>query len=177
MRQDPRSCAFFFFKQKTAYEIGGRARTACREGFHLNFGPHRLYERGAAVIHLRGLGVAIDGAPRGPNGGFAIWRGAKHTLPVGCCSLLTTGLFGLGPKLEVARFLDGIPRMDISRLHGVAIASWLRTHVRDPRVLEYVLALVRFTTYCDAPDQLSAAAAIEQLKLSLTGSVLYLHNG
>jgi protoporphyrinogen oxidase len=27
-------------------ELGGRARTECRAGFHLNFGPHQLYERG-----------------------------------------------------------------------------------------------------------------------------------
>src|SRR5438552_8956550 len=73
-------------------DVGGRARTECRFGFHLNFGPHRLYERGAAVLGLRALGVPIDSAPRGPNGGLAILRGSKHTLPVGYFSLLTTGL-------------------------------------------------------------------------------------
>jgi protoporphyrinogen oxidase len=100
-----------------ADEIGGRARTQCRKGFHLNFGPHRLYERGAAVAGLRQLGVPIDGAPRGPNGGFAIWRGTKHALPVGCCSLLTTDLFDLAAKLEAARFLAAIPAVRVSALH------------------------------------------------------------
>jgi phytoene dehydrogenase-like protein len=160
-----------------ADEIGGRARTQCRKGFHLNFGPHRLYERGAAVAGLRQLGVPIHSAPRGPNGGFAIWRGTKHTLPVGYCSLLTTDLFGLAAKLEAARFLAAIPAVRVSALHDVALGEWLGTQVRDPRVLEFVLALVRFTTYANDPERLSAAAAIEQLALSLAGPVLYIHQG
>src|SRR5215470_7754640 len=160
-----------------ADEIGGRARTDCREGFHMNVGPHRLYERGAAVSGLRALGVSLDSAPRGPSGGFAIWRGEKHTLPVGYCSLLTTGLIGLSAKREIARLLAAVPAVDVSMLQRVPIAEWLRTEVRDPRVVELILAMVRFTTYSDEPDQQSAAAALAQLTLSLTGSVLYVHRG
>jgi phytoene dehydrogenase-like protein len=160
-----------------ADEIGGRARTQRRKGFCLNFGPHRLYERGAAVAGLRQLGVRLDAAPRGPNGGFAIWRGTKHTLPVGYCSLLTTDLFGLTAKLEAARFLAGIPALPVSALHDVALGEWLGTQVHDPRVLEFVLALVRFTTYANDPERQSAAAAVEQLALSLAGPVLYIHQG
>jgi phytoene dehydrogenase-like protein len=40
-----------------------------------------------------------------------------------------------------------------------------------------VLALVRYTTYCDDPDRLSASAAIDQLRLSIQGDVLYIHDG
>ena len=157
--------------------IGGRARTDCREGFELNLGPHRLYERGAAVIGLRALGLRIDCASRGPNGGFAIRRGAKHTLPVGCCSLLTTDLLGQPAKQELARFLSAVPMVDLAPLHHVPLARWLRAEVRDPRVLELIVAMVRVTTYSDEPDRLSAAAALEQLSLSLTGPVLYVHHG
>src|SRR5262245_65716650 len=71
-----------------ADEIGGRARTDRREGFHMNVGPHRLYERGAAVDGLRALGVPLDSAPRGPSGGLAIWGGAKKTLSHGDCGRL-----------------------------------------------------------------------------------------
>jgi phytoene dehydrogenase-like protein len=158
-------------------ELGGRARTQCRAGFHLNCGPHQLYERGAAVVGLRALDVTVDGAPRGPNGGLAICRGVKHTLPVGCFSLMTTGLLGLSAKRDMAAFLTEVPTIDVSSLHGVPLAEWLRTRVRDPDVVQVVLALIRFTTCCDEPDRLSAAAAIDQLKLSLMGSVLYIHQG
>jgi phytoene dehydrogenase-like protein len=160
-----------------AADFGGRARTEHRAGFHLNLGPHRLYERGAAVAGLRQLDVAIDSAARGPNGGLAICGGVKHTLPVGCFSLLTTGLLGLSAKREVAKFLAEVPSLEVSALQRVPVREWLGTRVRDPRVLQFALALIRFTTYCDEPDRLSAAAAVDQLKLSLMGSVLYVHQG
>jgi phytoene dehydrogenase-like protein len=67
--------------------------------------------------------------------------------------------------------------MDVSGLQGVPLSEWLRTRLRDPNVLRVALALIRFTTYSDEPDRLSAAAAIDQLKLSLIGSVLYIHQG
>src|SRR5262245_64570011 len=88
---------------REAAEVEGRAGTHFCHGFHLNVGPHRLYERGAAVHALRVLGVPVAVAPRGPNGGFAVWRGQRFTLPVGFCSMLTTGLFGPHAKREAAR--------------------------------------------------------------------------
>jgi phytoene dehydrogenase-like protein len=160
-----------------AAELGGRARTERRGGYYLNFGPHRLFERGAAVAGLRALDVAVDGSARGPNGGLAIRGGVKHTLPVGCLSLMTTGLLGLSGKREMAKFLTAVPTMDLTSLQSLPLTEWLRTSVRDPSVLQLILAFIRFTTYCDEPDRLSAAAAIDQLKLSLTGSVLYIHQG
>jgi phytoene dehydrogenase-like protein len=160
-----------------AAEVGGRARTRSCHGFHLNFGPHRLYERGAAVKALRALEVPIDGAPRGPNGGFAVWRGERFTLPVGLCSLLTTGLFGPHAKREAARLLASIPTIDITTLHRVSFRDWLRTRLDDPDVLRLVLAFVRSATYSDDPDRLSASAALDQLRLSMSGAVLHLHHG
>ena len=160
-----------------ATEIGGRAKTECRDGFHVNYGPHRLYERGAAVKALRALGVAIDAAPRGPNGGFAVWRGRKYTLPVGFCSLLTTALVGARAKREVASLFTSLPTVRVDALQRVSIGEWLRTHVKDAGVIQVVLAFVRYTTYCDDPERQSAGAAIEQLRLSIGGAVLYIHRG
>src|SRR5262245_47171568 len=66
-------------------ERGGRARTAQRGGYQLNYGPHCLYARGPAVAALAQLDIAIHAAPRGPNGGLAVWRGRTFTWPVGLC--------------------------------------------------------------------------------------------
>jgi protoporphyrinogen oxidase len=129
-----------------APQLGGRARTECRSGFHFNFGPHRLYERGAAVEGLRALEVAVDGAPRGPNGGFAIRGGVTHTLPVGCFSLLASDLLGPSGKREIAAFLAGVPAMEAASLQRLSLTTWLRTWLRDPNVLEVMLAMIRFTT-------------------------------
>jgi phytoene dehydrogenase-like protein len=160
-----------------AIELGGRARTECRDGFHLNYGPHRLFEGGAAVHLLRRLGVTVNGAARGPNGGLAVWRGRAYTLPVGCCSLLTTGLLGARAKREIARLLAAMPAIDIRALHHVSIGDWLRIHVEDADVIQLMLALVRFTTYGNDPERQSASAALDQLRLSMSGAVLYVHHG
>jgi phytoene dehydrogenase-like protein len=160
-----------------ATETGGRARTHCCQGFHVNYGLHRLYERGPAVQALRALDVPIDSAPRGPNGGFAVWRGQRFTLPVGFCSLLTTGLLGPRAKREASRLLASIPAVDIDVLDRVPFSDWLRTRVDDPDVLQLVRAFVRSATYSDDPERLSASAAVDQLRLSMAGSVLHLHQG
>jgi protoporphyrinogen oxidase len=160
-----------------AHEVGGRARSQSQAGFDLNVGPQRLFESGAAVTGLRRLGVSLPTAPRGPHGGFAIWRGSKYTFPTGCFSLLVTSLFGSTAKLELARFLTRVPAVDVSNLHGVPVTEWLRSQIEDPRVVEFALALVRFTTYANDPDRQSAAGAVEQLKLKLSGPIVYLHSG
>lgn len=158
-------------------EVGGRARGHCHDGFNLGLGSHYLFEGGAAVSGLRRLGLSLPAAPRGPNGGFAVWRGTKHMLPTGCFSLLVTGLLGPTAKLELARFLTRVPTLDVSVLHDVSVREWLRTELEDPRVIEFALALVRFATHANDPDRQSAAGAVEQLKLKLGGATLYLHSG
>ena len=160
-----------------AQELGGRARTDRQHGFDLNYGPHRLYEGGAAVIGLRTLGIPIDAAARGPNGGYAIWRGRKHTLPVGLCSLLTTDLFGPQAKREIARVMTAIADVDSRSLQHVSIGAWAKMEIADEDVRQMVLAFVRYTTYCNDTDRFSAAAAVDQLQLSLRTRVLYVHNG
>lgn len=158
-------------------ELGGRARTDRHHGFDLNYGPHRLYEGGAAVAGLRSLRIHVDAAARGPNGGYAVWRRRKHTLPVGLCSLLTTGLLSARAKREIARVMRAVADLNSQSLQHVSIGDWARTHIADDDVLHVVLAFVRYTTYCDDPDRLSAAAALDQLQLSLRSRVLYVHNG
>jgi len=156
---------------------GGRAQTLEHEGFRLNFGPHRLYGHGAAAAGFRELGVRIPAAARGPNGGLAICRGHVHTLPVGHCSLMATDVLPLDAKLELARFLAGVPRIDTGPLQHVSLDDWLRTRIHDRYVLNLVTALIRSATYSDELHLLSAAAAVEQLALSVRGPVLYVHGG
>ncbi|HEY1308558.1 MAG TPA: FAD-dependent oxidoreductase [Vicinamibacterales bacterium] len=158
-------------------EMGGRAKTECRDGFHLNYGPHRLYEMGPAARTFRELGVPINSATRGPNGGFAVLRGGRYTLPVGFCSLLTTGLLGAWAKRELARLLTSMSKVDIDALNCISIGRWLQVNVHDPDVIQLVHAFVRYATYCDDPEHQSASAAIAQLRLSIGSPVLYIHHG
>jgi phytoene dehydrogenase-like protein len=160
-----------------APDVGGRAVTTVERGFHLNLGPHALYRGGPAETVLRALDVPIDGGVPPVSGAFAVDRGRKHALPGGLVSLLTTGLFGVGAKLETARLLGGIGRIDPTPWHGRPLAEWVTQAVRHPDVRRLVLALSRVATYTNAPDVHSAGSVITQVQAALGRGVLYLHHG
>src|SRR5262245_23273593 len=86
-------------------EPGGRARTRDERGFRFNMGPHALYLGGAAMAALHELGIDPAGGTPPTSGGLAYRAGQLHALPGGAVSLLSTGLFGIGDKLEFGRLL------------------------------------------------------------------------
>ena len=51
----------------------------------------------------------------------------------------------------------------VGNLYQTSLQTYLETLVSSLRVRSVVFALVRLSTYCDAPDQVSAGAVIEQL--------------
>ena len=157
--------------------LGGRAWTFSRDGFHFNFGPHRLFGGGAAIAGFRELGIPIDAAVRGPNGGLAICHGRAHTLPLGHCSLMATSVLQGPAKLELARILVEVPRLDLSTLQTIGVRDWLAGRVNDTRVRSLLSALIRAATYCNDLERLSAAAGLQQLALALRGPVLCIHEG
>ncbi len=160
-----------------ASALGGRAATTAVGDFRFNLGPHALYAGGHGSAVLRELGVAFRGGKPSASGGFAVARGAKHALPGGFLSLLTTGLFGLPAKLETARLLAGFGRIDARPLGRVPMSEWSDANVRHPDVRQLVAALVRVATYSHDPERLSAGAAIAQVQPALSSGVLYLDGG
>jgi phytoene dehydrogenase-like protein len=156
---------------------GGRAATRNRQGFLFNLGPHALYRAGTLHQTLKMLGVEVRGRTPDANGGFAIREGRLHTLPAGLTSLLTTGLLGLGGKFELARMQSRLLQVDTNAIQRQSLASWLDANVGDAGVRGVLEMLARVTTFTNDPDHQSAGAAIEQLQLSLRGSVLYLDGG
>src|SRR5262245_34731058 len=105
--------------------LGGRAATTLAGEFRFNLGPHALYAHGHAAAVLRELGVTFTGAKPSASGAFAVSGGAKHALPGGFLSLITTGLFGLQAKLETARLLAGFGRIDARPHARVPMSDWL----------------------------------------------------
>jgi phytoene dehydrogenase-like protein len=158
-------------------ETGGRARTRLDQGFAFNMGPHALYLSGAAMPALRELGIDPAGSSPAASGGLAYCGGKLHALPGGAVSLLTTGLLGPGEKLEFGRLLTRLPRIDAAAETATPLSEFLAREVRSPRVRDLVLAVVRVTSYSHAPEQISAAAALEQLVLGLGQGVRYLDGG
>lgn len=158
-------------------ELGGRARTREDRGFLFNQGPHALYRGGAAMAALRELGIDPAGSAAHTSEALAIRDGRLHALPGGPVSLLTTGLLRLSEKLELARLLASLPKLDTASLDGVTLASYLRDALRHAGVREIVAAVVRLTGYANAPEEISAGAALEQLRLGLGTGVRYLDGG
>src|SRR5215475_1743580 len=156
---------------------GGRARTDVEHGFHFNLGPHALYAGGAAIRILRELGIEFQGRLPATSGGFAIDRGARHTLPVGPISLLTSGLFGLGTKLESARLLGGIGNFDARGVERLSLSEWAEREIRRDDARRLFHSIMRLSTYADEPKRQSAGAAIAQLQSALASGVLYLDGG
>ena len=153
--------------------VGGRARALAAAGFVFNQGPHALYD-GPARAFLRALGVPFKGDYR--PGGHLVRAGRRHTLPLGPLSLLTTGALSLGGRVEAARWLSGLGRLDTAPFAATTWADWLLTHVVREEVRHLLLAFSRLSSYANHPHRQSAAAALDQLRLAARG-VLYLDGG
>lgn len=158
-------------------ELGGRAATQERGGFLFNQGAHALYAGGAAHAALRDLGVAVSARPPPLSGGFALRRGRLHTLPVGTVSLLSTGLVGLRQKMQLARLFAALPRIPPASWDGRPLAALLVALGVDGVARELLEALVRLTTYQDAPEALDAGAALRQLQCGQRPGVRYVDGG
>ena len=157
--------------------LGGRADTHDHEGFLFNVGPHALYRAGEGLRVLASLGIRPQGGVPGVSGGYAVAGGRAHALPGGFLSLLTTSLFGVGAKLETARLLVGLGRIDPAGLERLTLQRWIEREIRHPDVRALLAALARLSTYAHCPERLSAAAALRQIQLALAKSVLYVDGG
>lgn len=161
---------------EAARTLGGRARTQRRNGFDLNLGPHALYRHGAGIEHLRALGLPLHGGVPSPDG-IALFEGEMGRLPTTPVGLMTSRLLGARARLEAARFFLRWPTIDSAPLAGISVDAWIDDTLRDPVLRRLVRALVRLFTYAAESDHLSAAAAIEQGKIGISGNVLYLDGG
>lgn len=160
-----------------AAAAGGRAASQEEGGAWLNLGPHALYRGGAGRRVLAELGIDPAGAaPRG-SGSLALDGGQVHALPVGLLSMLSTGMLGLGEKVEVARLLQGLGSIDPDSLAGLSVRRWIDRAVQRPGSRRLLEALVRVATYANAPDLIDADETVRQLQRAAGEGVLYVHGG
>ncbi|HND31457.1 MAG TPA: FAD-dependent oxidoreductase [Myxococcota bacterium] len=150
--------------------LGGRGKSAVVEGGTLNLGPHALYLKAAGAPVLHSLGIQ----PRGkkpPTTGKVLLNGRLDELPGDPFSLLRTGALTHKGRLSLSLFLSTLP---LSRPTG-SVQTWLAPLPADTRRL--VEALVRVSSYCNAPDRMDAGFAADQLWAALAGGVMYLDGG
>jgi phytoene dehydrogenase-like protein len=157
--------------------LGGRARTTNEDGFFMNLGPHALYRGGPGMKLLNELGIEPSGNTPKVSGQFAIKGGVKHTFPSGVVSMLATGLFDLSAKLEAARLLGAVAKIQGAALEDATVEEWLDQTISHDDVRSFILAVFRLATYTNAPDKMSAGVTLEQLKMAITSNVLYIDHG
>ncbi|MFD0674633.1 phytoene desaturase family protein [Cohnella sp. GCM10027633] len=152
--------------------LGGRAASQHMASARVNLGGHALYKSTLPI--LREVGVMPSGASPKAAGSFVFGAAGERLLALPFGKLLLGGYLRWSEKLQVIRFYGGIRKIDTSELHGVSMREYLERNIPSPRVRNVLLGLVRVATYCNAPELLSAGAAIDQLKIA---QVLYVDGG
>ena len=126
---------------------------------------------------LRSLGIDLSGGTPSASGAYALQGERTYALPGGPISLLTTGLLRVAGKLELGRWLTQVAHVDSEALDRTSLERWLATTFRDPTARCLVQALVRLTSYANAPTVQSAGAHVRQLQAALSGNVRYIDGG
>lgn len=160
-----------------SHSLGGRAATSERHGVRFNLGPHALYRSGQAYKILRELGIEFTGGIPKVGGTVGVRNGRKHLLPSGAMTLLTTGLFSLPAKLEAARLLATLPKIDAGKLNHLTVREWLDKEIRATELRQFIQAFFRLGTYANDPERQSAGLALAQFQMALKESVLYPDSG
>ena len=156
--------------------LGGRGATTVQDGVSFNLGPHALYCRGDLFRLCKELGVPFTG--RAPNSGRSqlVLGRRRFDLPAGLWGLLTSRLFGLREKWQLARLFSRIGTINPRTLEGQSAAEWVTSFVGTGNLARLLHTFIRLGTFINDPDALSARAAVEQLQIGL-GGVWYVDGG
>lgn len=161
---------------ETRNRLGGRATTDDRDGFRFDQGPHALYRGGAAEQVLAELGIHPRGSAPDTKG-VLVRDGQGHRAPTGPLSLLRTTAVGRRGKVELARVLATLSRLQPAAHAHRTVTDWIDGTVQDPRARDVLAMLVRLTTYGNEPEVMSADVAIQMVQTGLGAGVRYLESG
>ncbi|MFC5468940.1 phytoene desaturase family protein [Cohnella suwonensis] len=160
-----------------AHKLGGRAMTVEKNGARFNLGGHALYLDGEANAIFREYGLRLDGGPPQTKG-VGIWNGKLPPLPGGAAALLTSKLLSWPGKIELARIMTKLPKLDTEALSEISLREWAEREIRDPMVRNMTYALCRTSTYNKDIDLPIAGPVLRQLERSLRKDrIRYLDGG
>lgn len=158
--------------------IGGRARTHERSGFLLNEGGHALYEGGAALLALDALGIDPPSGSPDPKRYVGLTTdGTMAPFPMGPATILRSRLLSGRGRLQFARLLGGLGRLDPGSVVDRSARDFLAESLPDPGARAVVESVARTATYQGDLDRVSADAAVLQLQHAALGGVRYVHGG
>jgi phytoene dehydrogenase-like protein len=155
-----------------AAELGGRASTTDMGGARVNLGPHALYKTALGI--LEEVGVTPIGATPRPNALLVYKKAKGGDIALPLIQILLGSFLNWSEKTQLIRFYTRLRKVDTSILQSVSLQEYLEVQLPSLRVRNAILGLIRTSTYCHAPDLLSAGAAITQLQY---GKVIYVDGG
>lgn len=156
-------------------KVGGRARTDKINQHYFNLGPHALYKKGKAAPILEELDIKLNG--KSPIlGGTLIENKMEYTAPFNPLGLLTTRLLNWREKVEWVAILKNINSLDTEKLAEQTFQQWVMQVTISKKVQSLLYTLGRLTTYCHAPEMVSAKIIVSHMKIGM-GGVLYLDYG
>ncbi|MDO7907742.1 FAD-dependent oxidoreductase [Paenibacillus sp. JX-17] len=151
---------------------GGRGMTNQLAGAQVNLGAHALSKSALPLLHE--VGVTPVGTEPKPPGKLIVKDADGEFIPISLTQLLLGPFLKWKEKTQLLRFYSRLRKADTPALSSITLQAYLESRISSLRVRHIVLALVRLSTYCDAPELLSAGAAIEQLR---QGGVIYVDRG
>lgn len=155
--------------------VGGRAKTDRISDQLFNIGPHALYKKGKAKQILEQLGVELHG--KSPKlDGLLIDNETHYTAPFNPVGVFTTRYFNTKDRFHWLKALLTILKTKSDSLSHLTFSQWVERVSPSKAVQSVLLLLARLSTYCNAPDQVSAKIVVSQLKSVMSG-VLYLDGG
>ncbi len=163
--------------------VGGRANTYKDKGFTLNYGPHGMCtpESGvlADVMGRLGRDVPTCGYPEATR---SYWQHHERFASMGAKAhqLMTSGLFSVGGRLQVAKVMLAIRGEKLEKLSpDVTWCQWVESKTDDPAIIEFMMAFAVVNSYTNPAGELSAAWFLGHMQRSLFAKdfVGYMHGG
>jgi hypothetical protein len=159
-------------------EFGGRARTALKDKFYFNQGPHALYVNGIGPKILDELNIKYSGKKVDSTKYYIINKGKMYKLPMNLRQILRTKLLnGFNSKIEILRFFFNLNKIELDDLHSISFQKWLDMNFKNCDSKDFVKMLGRIATYTFNAENVSAMLALNQIKIAVSGSVVYLDEG
>ncbi|AZB41093.1 NAD(P)/FAD-dependent oxidoreductase [Bacillus sp. FJAT-42376] len=156
-------------------KAGGRARTSKMNRQYLNLGPHALFKKGKAKSILEELGISLTG--KSPKlGGIVVENNTDYAAPLSPLELFTTKFLNGKERMEWIAVLLKVMKIDPENLAEQTFQQWVMQTSKSEKVQSLLYMLGRLSTYCHAPEMVSAKLAVSYIKTSM-GGVLYVDGG
>lgn len=156
--------------------VGGRAKTDRLRQQYFNLGPHALYKKGKAKQYLEELGIEFYG--KSPKLDVRLMdNNREYSAPFNALSFVSSDFLNWKEQFEWFRALLKIIRLNPDQYAQHTFEQWVCQTSHSTNVQSLLYLLGRLTSYCHAPDQVSAKVVLTHLKSAALGGVLYIDGG